>query len=110
MNFCYLEKDKKTFDILLLYIKDISDNEDLLKEDNKIQIKEIQEHNQRECRDASLEWIEKHAEGERIYLNTIKELAILFLCTEREVTWKNFIFFIDRLNSINESILNKIYI
>lgn len=107
--FCYLPKDQKTFDILKKYMEDIKIGMDLMKEDSRIQAKEIIEHNIRENCNDTMQWVEDHGVGERLYLNSVKELATLFIATEREITWENFEFFIDKLNSINECLLSKIH-
>lgn len=107
-NFSFLPKDKKTYNILKKYIEDIQNNIDLLVEDNNIQKEEIIEH-QKNTGENGISWIQKYAKGERCYLNTIKELAILFICTEREITWDNYIYFCDKLNHIHDNILDKIF-
>jgi hypothetical protein len=107
-NFCHLPKDKKTFNILKKYIEDIQNHIDLLKEDNELQIQEMIEHKNKTGENGNT-WINKYAKNMRVYLNTIKELAIIFIATERELTWDNYIYFCDKLNMIHDEILEKIF-
>ncbi len=106
-KFCFLEKDYKTFNILKKYVEDINNHVDLFCEDQKIQAEEIIEHQKRTGQNG-IEWSDRYARGERLYLNAVKELSILFICTQTEITWDNFCFFIDKLNLIKNCILDKI--
>jgi hypothetical protein len=109
-TFCELEKDEKTFNILVKYLDDIKNGVDLDSEDGRIQVDEITKHNYLNGKNDSLNWIDKHGIGERRYLNTIKQLAVIYYCTGSKLTWKNFCRFIDRLNNIKKPVLEKIHL
>lgn len=107
-KFYYLNPDKETFDIIKRYIKDINEHIDLLLEDNKIQIECIEEYKKQTGKNGN-SWIKKYASEKRLYFNACKEVAVLFLATERKVTFKNFKYFIKKLNYLKENILDKIF-
>jgi hypothetical protein len=107
-RFCHLEKDQKTYKILQIYISDIRDGKDIFRDDQELQVAEIKDHNTRCGEDKSIQWVERYAYGYRIYLNSIKELALLFLATKRGVSWDNYCYFVDQLNTY-KNLIEKIY-
>ncbi len=106
-HFSCLEPDKKTFEIIQSYMEIIQKHQEFNDFDMKLQIKEIQDHNYRHCKDESLQWIDQFAYGYRLYLNTIKEIALIFIATERECNWDNFVFFVEKINK-NQELLGNI--
>jgi hypothetical protein len=111
--FCYLEEDYKTLEYLKLYFQE---NTNLLSIDNKIQVKEIQQHLQTHCnykKDYEIDnWIKENGKKFRDYLNTIK--LIYFSCKIldlkfEDLTWEKFCNLERKVNSCKENILDKIF-
>lgn len=86
MKFCVLEeKDKKNYEYFMSYLKSIRNKSELQAIDNRLQLKEIQEHvcrcNADDPNCASIKWIEENGKKFRNYLNTLKIVGILYHLT-----------------------------
>ena len=90
LNFCDLQKDQKTFDYIKKYVNYIDKNEDklLFELENEIQNDEIEKHlanlnisvdDKYKRNIEAIKWIKLNAEGFRLYLDTIKAVAKLYL-------------------------------
>lgn len=113
MNFCKLEKDWKTYQILNTYFEDHKIKKDLDQEDNNIQVLEIEDHNKRNNKDVhdsdeAIKWITCHGKNYRLYLDSIKELAMIIYCSRSTASWENFCYFVDRYNEGKDYFLEKI--
>jgi len=108
-GFSLLPKDEKTFNIVKQYSEDIINHFDLLREDCKLQLKEMEIHKYNTGKDG-INWSDCHAENNRAYLNSCKQLAILFYCSNFLIDWDSFCDFTDRLNEIHDPILDKIFL
>jgi hypothetical protein len=115
MLFCKLEKDEKTFTYLKKYIHDIS-IKDSVKIDNDIQMKEIQIHcklngiSVHDCNEIT-KWVTENGKQFRNYLNSIKIVYLVWHCLGHDwedITWDEFCFLEDRINSVKNIILDKI--
>jgi len=117
MLFCELEKDKKTFEYFKTYIQAFLDQEDSVEIDNEIQIKEIHEHLLRHGlsynnNDEIKNWIKKNSKPFRNYLNSIKIIYLVYHCQGNNwnnITWDEFCIIEDKINSIKEKLLDKIF-
>lgn len=79
--FCYLEKDQKTFDYVKQYLQVMKKGESTTPLDITIQRLEIEHHLQANNisysdRKAISEWIDKNSPNFRIYLNSLKMVAL----------------------------------
>lgn len=79
--FCYLEKDEKTFDYVKHYLQVMKNGESTTPLDITIQRLEIEHHLNANGishtdRKAISEWIENNSANFRIYLNSLKMVAL----------------------------------
>lgn len=74
--FCFLEKNEKTCEIINKYIEDEEKGIDLLTEDYHIQLEEMIQH-QKSTGENGCDWSDKYADGERLYLNMLKEASAM---------------------------------
>jgi len=118
MKFCHLEKDQKTFRLILMYLEHFKYNSgSCLKLDNTIQWEEIKHHlyingmtedNQQEIH----KWIAEHSQSFRSYLNTVKIAAMVLLSqgmTKETLSWECYCDMEDQLNLLKENCLDSIY-
>lgn len=117
MLFCELEKDRKTFEYFKKYIQAFIHHEDSVVIDNEIQIHEIHEHllshglslqDSEEIRS----WIKKNSKPFRNYLNTIKIIYLVWYCQGKkwsDITFEEFGELEDKINSVKEELLDKIF-
>lgn len=118
-QFCYLEKDKKTFKYFKKYVEFLethTDEETCLILDNEIQVEELNEHlKHNDGRNKHSEinsWIHKNAKGFREYLNTIKLVYVVWKCMGynwKDIKWSDFTKISDNLNGIKSKCLDTIF-
>lgn len=118
MSFCYLEKDKKTFEYFKEYLQYLESNtSSCFILDNQIQVREMSEHlcaNGYSIDDhgAIIDWVEKNGERFRNYLNTIKLVYVVWKCmgnTWDDINWENFVNIEDNINRLKSSCLDTIF-
>lgn len=118
MKFCHLEKDEKSYHLVLLYMEHFLQNQEhCLKLDNRIQWDEIQNHLRINGRDSDdyheiQRWIEEHSASYRCYLNTLKLAAFSLIAAGIDpgtMTWESYCSAGDRLNGLKEYCLDSIY-
>ncbi len=122
MPFCILEKDRKTFDYVKMYVEFLENNgSTCLVLDNQIQSEEIKDHLRRVGSDANLEgikkrevtrWIKENARPFRDYLNSIKLIYVVWKCMGnewKEITWEEFVKIQERLNKLKYNCLDTIF-
>jgi len=116
MFFCELKKDEKTFTYLKRYIHELS-LENSVKIDNEFQKKEIEIHCQlngisiHDCNEIS-KWVTENGKPFRNYLNSIKIVYLVWHCMGHDwedITWKEFCLLEDKINSVKDTVLDKIY-
>jgi hypothetical protein len=107
-KFVKLPKDEKTFNILKEYIHAVQGNKRLHSIDCHLQAEEMKIHTYNSGKDGN-DWTIKHAKNERSYINSIKIIALNFLCFKHELTWESFVFCVDQYNLLYESIINQIF-
>ena len=91
-DFCYLEKDDKTYKYVLRYVKFIEEHrETILGLDNQVQVEEILLHmddkkiaktNIDDTNEEMACWIKKNSKPFRNYLNSIKVAAMILYSME----------------------------
>ena len=118
MSFCYLEKDKKTFEYFKEYLRHLeSSTSSCFILDNQIQVREMCDHlysNGYTVDDdgAVIEWVKNNAENFRNYLNTIKLVYVVWKCmgnTWDDINWDNFIRIEDNINQLKSTCLDTIF-
>lgn len=118
MNFCYLEKDRKTFEYFKEYLQYLdTSNKNCLYLDNKLQIIEMENHLNRNGYnsndlEATIEWVKNNAEGFRSYLNTIKLVYIVWKCMGNNwenFNWESFVKIEDNINNLKSKCLDTIF-
>lgn len=109
-NFSHLEKDEKTYKILIIYTNDFKIKKDISIDDNKIQCEEMKAHNNSCGRNECEEWIKQNAKKYRAYLNAIKVLATIIYCNRSEITWENFCYYVDRYNECEDFFLDRVFL
>jgi hypothetical protein len=114
LKFCLLDDSPKNYEFIRNFISSTSLN--FFKLDNQIQVNEIKYHlglchidNKEEANEETLNWIEKNAEGFRLYLDT---LHIVFLIwnfigkDSQDLTYEMYLEIKEKLNIINKKMGN----
>jgi len=118
MKFCRLEKDEKSYRLVLLYMEHFLQNrEHCLKLDNTIQWEEIQNHLNRnglnkDNYEEIQRWITQYSASFRSYLNTLKLAAVSLISAGYQpcnMSWECYCSAGDRLNGLKEYCLDSIY-
>lgn len=124
--FCDIPIDLKTYQYIQRYIDYIENKHINIEElDNKIQIEEIKFHLQMtHCPDEvanqeAINWIQKHAKGFRLYLNSIKLIALIYVtrhlecdikCEFKKFTFEMFEKTAKDLNILQIIVLNSFFV
>lgn len=118
MNFCYLEKDPKTFEYFKEYLSFLEEkNGTCLSLDNDIQLREMRQHLDRNgltednC-DAIIDWVKNNGENFRNYLNSIKIAYVVWKCMGYkwdELDWNNFCDLEEKINGLKNRCLDTIF-
>lgn len=118
MKFSSLDRNEKTFNLLCLYLKEISENRQrccIL--DNRIQADEIRaflgKNNKTPQNDLDVQsWIKEYSKEFRSMLNSVKLAAVLLLSqgiTEEKMDWKCFCRIEETLNLYKGNCLDTIF-
>ena len=115
-KFSLLEADRKTHHHVIEYFNAMLNNIDLFSVDMILQKRELELHlnkchkekDQEEC----LKWVEKNAKPFRIYINSLREIALFCyidskIYFRKELSWEVFCLIIEIWNK-NKSIIDSI--
>ena len=119
MLFCSLEKDDKTFKLILEFVKKVKGGvsdlelnhfETCIQKDEiykHLEVNGCQENNRK---DEILKWVQQHAHNFRNYLNTLKIASVMWVYAnpDKEFTWEEFCILENRLNN-EKDILDSIH-